>query len=131
MQKKQIGTTFNICQPTQDIENKYIESSIYVMSSRFEGLPMVLIEAKACGLPCISFDCPHGPSEIIKHNDDGLLIENGNIEKLADAINYLIEHDNIRINMGKKAQINSDSYSPKQIMSKWVELFSKLKNAQE
>lgn len=130
-EKKHIKTTFNICQPTQDIENKYIESSIYVMSSRFEGLPMVLIEAKACGLPCISFDCPHGPSEIIKHNDDGLLIENGNIEKLADAINYLIEHDNIRINMGKRAQINSESYSPKQIMSKWVELFSKLKNTQE
>ena len=77
------------------------------MSSHFEGLPMVLIEAKTCGLPCISFDCPHGPSEIIKHGDDGLLIENGNIKKLANAIIYLIEHEDIRINMGKRAGLNS------------------------
>ena len=97
------------------------------MSSHFEGLPMVLIEAKTCGLPCISFDCPHGPSEIIKHGDDGLLIENGNIKKLANAIIYLIEHEDIRINMGKRARLNSKFYASEQIMKKWIELFTKLK----
>ena len=127
IKEKHLEATFHICQPTQEIMNKYIESSIYVMSSHFEGLPMVLIEAKTCGLPCISFDCPHGPSEIIKHGDDGLLIENGNIKKLANAIIYLIEHEDIRINMGKRARLNSKFYASEQIMKKWIELFTKLK----
>lgn len=116
----------HLCKPVTNIIQKYIESSFYVMSSRFEGFGLVLTEAMSCGLPCISFDCPSGPSEIIKNEEDGLLIENGNIEALAEGICHLIEHNEKRIRMGKKAQYNIQRYAPEHIMKKWNELFCNL-----
>lgn len=129
MQIKENGLnkTLHICKPTSDIAEKYIESSIYVMSSRFEGFGLVLIEAMACGVPCISFDCPYGPSDIIRQNEDGLLIENGNVAKLAEALIYLIEHEDVRIRMGNAAKTNSQRYMPEQIMNLWIEFFNELK----
>ena len=58
----------------------------------------------SCGIPCVSFDCPHGPSDIIKDYEDGLLVEKENIKELADKICYLIENENVRIKMGHKAR---------------------------
>ena len=55
-------------------------------SSRFEGFGMVILEAQANEIPVVSFDCPYGPSELIKNNETGILIENGNIEKLTEEI---------------------------------------------
>ncbi|MGL5957717.1 MAG: glycosyltransferase, partial [Phocaeicola sp.] len=78
------------------------------------------------GLPCISFDCPHGPSEIIQNKVDGILIENGNVEKMGEAICYLIENREKREEMGKVARINSERYSEKSIMKQWEALFHSL-----
>ena len=82
--------------PVKDIQAKYKEASIYVMTSRFEGFGMVLIEAMAYGVPCISFDCPHGPADIIKHEEDGFLIKNGDIEHFVNAIIQLIANEELR-----------------------------------
>ncbi len=131
IKEKKIEQSLHIYAPTPDIAEKYAESSLYVMSSRFEGFGLVLIEAMACGVPCISFDCPYGPSDIIRHSEDGLLIENGNIKKLAEAIVYLIEHKDIRLRMGEKARINSRRYVPEQVMNQWIDLFKKLKKEKE
>ncbi|MBW1619745.1 glycosyltransferase family 4 protein [Empedobacter falsenii] len=113
--------------PTSSIEEKYLESSIYVMSSRFEGFGMVLIEAMSCGLPCVSFDCPHGPSDIISDKEDGFLVPNGDVQALANALQILILDENKRIIMGRNAKDNAKRYLPEQIMPVWDELFKKIK----
>lgn len=110
----------------KNIQSKYLENSIYVMSSRYEGFGMVLIEAMSCGLPLISFDCPCGPKDIIKDGENGFLVEFGNIEEMAEKINYLIENEEKRIEMGKKSKELSYNYSEEKIMNQWKELFENL-----
>lgn len=126
IRKQHLEGSFSLCRPVKDIQEKYVESSMYVMSSRFEGLPMALLEAMSCGLPCISFDCPYGPAEIITPGEDGMLVENGNTDKLADAICDLIENEDKRISMGKQARINIQRYSLKEVMKRWDDLFNTL-----
>lgn len=123
-----IKASFKLNAPSKNIQEKYLESSIYVMSSRFEGFGLVLIEAMSCGLPCISFNCPHGPAEIISDGENGILVENGNIDKLAKAIEVLINNEEKRIKMGQRAQAMVQKYAPDSIMKMWVELFNELKH---
>lgn len=112
--------------PEKNIEQKYLESSIFVMSSRFEGFGMVLIESMSCGVPCVSFDCNYGPSDIIQNGIDGYLVENGNTEALASAIVTLIKDKNLRRTMGAKAKENVQRYLPQVIATQWDELFKSL-----
>lgn len=125
-EKLQIESKVSFYPPDKNIMSKYLESSIYVMSSRFEGFGMVLIEAMACGVPCVSFDCPYGPSDIISDGVDGILVPEGNISELAAAILNLIEDENLRINMGSNAKENVTRYFPELIVKKWDELFKSL-----
>lgn len=119
--------SFILHDPVLNIAEKYKESSCFVLSSRFEGFGMVLIEAMACGLPVISFNCPSGPAGIILDGQDGFLIENGNINLFAEKICYLIENENARKIMGKNARENVKQYLPNIIMQKWLNLFESLK----
>ncbi|WP_312364692.1 glycosyltransferase family 4 protein [Sphingobacterium sp.] len=108
---------------TTAIEKKYCDSSIFVLSSRYEGFGMVLIEAMACGLPAVAFDCPSGPSEIVRDGEDGYLVENGNVEELAKRICDLIEDDLLRKEMGERAQLNSARFHMENIAAQWKDLF--------
>ena len=112
--------------PTDQIQDEYMKSSLLVMSSRFEGFGMVLIEAMACGLPVISFDCPCGPKDIIQDHVDGLLVENGNIDKLAEAIIWMIQHPEQRKAMAVKAIGNVQRFKIDQIAEQWKYLFDAL-----
>jgi hypothetical protein len=87
---------------------------------------MVITEAMSCGVPPVSFTCPCGPRDIIHNNEDGLLVENGNIEQLAEKICYLIENDNIRKDMGRRAKINSERFKMENISKNWETLFNQL-----
>lgn len=107
----------------ENINDKYAESSIFVLSSRFEGFGMVIIEAMRCGVPAISFACPCGPKDIIAEGKDGFLVENGNIQQLAERICYLIEHDEERKKMGKNAIETAKKYDINEIGKQWVNLF--------
>lgn len=121
-----ISDKINLNNPVTNIEDKYLESSIYVLSSRFEGFGMVLIEAMACGLPCVSFNCPHGPADIITDHEDGYLVSSGDIKTLSDRIMELIEDENKRQRMGERARKNVKRYMPEQIIGKWDTLFKEL-----
>ena len=94
------------------------------MSSRFEGMPMVLLEAMSFGLPVVSFTCPCGPKDIIKNNEDGFLVDLENIEKMAEKIKKLIVDEEKRILFGKNAQKNIQRFSKNKIMKDWKKLFS-------
>lgn len=111
-----------------NIVDKYTDSSIFVLSSRFEGFGMVILEAMICGVPPVCFACPCGPKDIINDGIDGLLVENGNIQRLADKMCYLIEHEDIRKRMGEKAREDVKRYLPENIMPKWKNLFESLIN---
>jgi len=130
IQEKGLAGSFIINDPVNNIIDKYAESSFYVMSSRFEGFGMVLIEAMACGLPVIAFNCPVGPANIINNDADGFLVKDGDINGLAEKIDYLIDHEALRIQMGEAAQINVSRYKEATIMQKWIDLFKLLKDKQ-
>lgn len=109
--------------PKEQIQDEYMSSSLLVMSSRFEGFGMVLVEAMSCGLPVVSFDCPCGPKDIIQDNVDGVLVESGNVKKLAEAIIMLIQHPQKREEMANKAIENVQRFRIDQIAGKWKSLF--------
>jgi len=105
------------------VYDEMAKASIYVLSSRYEGFGLVLIEAMAVGLPCVAFACPAGPRDIVLDHKDGILVEKNNVPKLADAISYLIEHDNERENYSRLAITKSERYRIDNIMNKWLLLF--------
>lgn len=115
-------------EPTNQIMEKYLESSICVVSSRYEGFSMAIIEAMACGVPCVSFDCPFGPRNIIKKDEDGILVEYLNSRALADNICELIENINLRKQLGSNAKKNIQRFTQDNIMKKWINLFDTIKS---
>ena len=108
---------------TDNVEAEYVNSSIFVLSSRFEGFGMVLTEAMACGLPVVSFDCPWGPRSIITDGADGLLVEKGNVEALADGLTRLMGDANLRQRMAANGIKNVQRFSIEHISESWKELF--------
>lgn len=125
--EKGVSNSLILNDPTSDIIDKYLESSIYIMSSRFEGFPMVLLEAMSCGLPCVSFDCPNGAKDLIVDGKNGFLVDYLNIERLADRICDLIENDFERKRMGRTAKEEVKKYLPNNIMKLWENLFCSIK----
>ena len=112
--------------PVSNIREKYAESAIFVLSSRFEGLPLVLMEAMATGLPPVAFACQCGPKDIINNGIDGILCKAEDIDELANGINSLIDNEKTRKSMGTKASINIQRFSMVQIMHQWDVLFQEL-----
>ena len=125
--EKKLEEIIFLVPPTDNIEEEYLNSSIFVLCSSSEGLPMVLIEAKSCGLPVVSFDCPTGPADIVRNNIDGILVENGNIIALSKAVLKLIENPDLRKRFGQEAVKDIDRFSPARIFQMWESLFKELK----
>ena len=112
---------------TNQIEQEYLQASIYVMTSLFEGLPMVLIESASFSLPQISFDINTGPSDIIENEKSGFLVEDNDLEGYAEKLKALMQDQNLRESMGKRAkEIAQEKFSKEVIMKKWFELFERL-----
>lgn len=116
----------NLRGSTRNINNEMLHSSLLVLSSRFEGFGLVLVEAMSCGLPVVSFACPCGPQDIISDGEDGFLVPEGNEEILADRICELIENVTIRKKMGAAALEKSRQYSLDRIIPMWMDLFEEV-----
>ena len=125
----ELGIDSNRCHlngPVEDVVKAYQESSIFVLSSRFEGFGMVLIEAMACGLPVVSFDCPAGPDEIITDGVDGLLVPSGDVHVLAEKLMVLMTDENLRRRLGQQARQTAQRYDMTTLADQWTALFEKV-----
>lgn len=122
--KYNLGDSVLLNGAVTNITDKYAESSIFVLSSRFEGFGMVLIEAMASGVPCISFACPCGPSDIITNNVDGLLVQAEDTDELTRRICELIENKDLLFKLSRNGMKSVNRFNIDSIMNKWVELFN-------
>lgn len=124
--EKKLESFVTINPPTKNIKEELLSSSLFVMTSRWEGLPMILLEAKACGLPIVSFDCPEGPADVIRDCEDGFLIECGDINALSEKIILLGKNQELRKQFGMMAKQSSNKYTASSIFIKWNDLFNSL-----
>lgn len=108
------------------IENIYPNHGVYVMTSRYEGLPLVLLEAKQYGLPIVSFNCPTGPSEIVLDGKNGYLVDNFEIDEMSEKICKLIENEELRISFSKKSMNDTEKFSKAKILKQWIHLIEEM-----
>ena len=116
----------HINKPTDHIYDEYQNSDFFVLSSRYEGFGLVLVEAMSCGIPCVAFRCKYGPEDIIEDGKNGLLAENGNVKDLAEKMLWMIKHREDRLLMGAQARKDVHKYELNAIMPQWHELFESL-----
>jgi glycosyltransferase involved in cell wall biosynthesis len=114
-----------------DVQKKYLDSSLFVCSSRFEGFGMMLVEAMACGLPVVSFDCQWGPRSIIADGQDGLLVADGNVDALAEGLSRLMADEPLRLQMGRAARENVKRFRIDAIAARWQALFTEVCNSEK
>lgn len=126
VQQYGLQDTLHINAPTKQIGEEYANSSMLVMSSNYEGFPMVMIEAMACGLPVVSFDFQCGPKDIIQPEVNGLLVKNGDISGLAEAMMKVMRDEAMRKRMSEEAKKVTETYSEEKVMKLWMDLFEGL-----
>ena len=111
---------------TNNIKDKYAEAGIFVLSSRYEGFPLVLLEAESMSLPMVSFDCKTGPNEIIQHGYNGYLAEAENPHDLAEKLLAVMNDDDLREQMGRNAFEASRQFTTDRIIDQWEKLINQL-----
>lgn len=112
--------------PVDDVSREYLNSSIFALTSRFEGFGLVIIEAMSCGVPVVAFSCKMGPDEIITNGEDGYLVSVGDVDELANKLCSLIENQELRNQFGKAAYENSQRYGIDKVANQWKCLFDDL-----
>lgn len=125
---KSLGNYITINPPTKNIMQEYLNSSMYLMTSVYEGFPLVLLEAMSCGLPLVSFDYRSGPKELIRDTGAGFVVANGDVKGFAEKVCQLIEDRGLMLHVQSKGQDNLSLYSKREIMGQWISLFDELMN---
>lgn len=111
---------------TNHIQYEYVKSSCAVCTSRYEGFGMAILEAKACGLPVVSFDCPWGPRAILSDGEDGILVTSGDVGELVRAMLIIMKNDRLRENMAHNSKRNSSQFRIECISYMWKSLFEEV-----
>ncbi|WP_119730371.1 glycosyltransferase family 4 protein [Thermomonospora amylolytica] len=109
-----------------DLGVELARASVCVLSSRFEGMPMVILEAMSKGLPTVAFDCPTGPAELITHEVDGLLVPAEDVPALAAALRRIIADDELRRRLGERARRSAEAYALPVVGARWEELIEEI-----
>jgi glycosyltransferase involved in cell wall biosynthesis len=114
---------------TRDLPSAMRQASVYAMASRWEGFPMVLIEAMSVGLPVVAFDCPRGPGEVVRHGANGILIENDRLRAFSRGLLTLVEDVQLRRSMGHQALDDAHGFTADAIAADWTQLIDDLDTA--
>ncbi|GGO19723.1 hypothetical protein GCM10010116_39520 [Microbispora rosea subsp. aerata] len=114
---------------TSRLDDELARASVFALSSRFEGLPMVMIEAMTHALPIVAFDCPTGPRDVLTDGTDGLLVPGEDVDAFAAALKRLIADRDLRLRMGAAAAATAREYAPENVMPLWENLFTELLRA--
>ena len=109
-----------------DVKEVYLDSSVFTLPSRFEGFGLVIIEAMACGVPVVAFDCENGPRNIITNNHNGILVKPFDVDEYTESLLRLMQDDQLRSQMGNHAYESSKQYYIEDIASQWKELFDEV-----
>jgi glycosyltransferase involved in cell wall biosynthesis len=125
---EECGVADRLVLPRQvrDMGSEMKQASLFVLSSRWEGLPMVLIEAMSNSLPVVAFDCPTGPAELVEDGVTGLLVPPGDVDALAAAILRLIRDEDMRRRFGAAALERAANYTLDSIAKRWDALFAEV-----
>lgn len=100
--------------------------SLFLFPSLYEGFGMTLIECMSCGVPCVAYDCPCGPSEIITDGEDGIIVPLNDMDTFIDKVNYLIEHPDVRKSMSLKCRESIKRFDLDVVMKQWMKLFDEI-----
>ena len=111
---------------TQNISQEYANSSICAVTSYYEGFSLVILEAMKHGVPCVAFDCPYGPRNIIKDKKNGFLAEDGNISQFIERICELIEDNHLRQQYSESAKMRAHDFNVDKIMNQWKTIFEEI-----
>jgi glycosyltransferase involved in cell wall biosynthesis len=121
-----VGDRIQLKGITSEFEAVLKNASVYAMSSRFEGLPMVLLEAFSKGVPPVSFDCPEGPRQLIEDGVNGLLVPEGDVPALTQALRGVMDDDDLRRRLGAGALRSAAEYHVDAVVERWISLFEEL-----
>ena len=121
-----IGDSVEIIPATKDIKAQYRQASVMAMSSRYEGLPLVLIEAMAAGLPIVSFDCDTGPAEIVEDGKTGILVPPADTDKLAEALDKLMSDEAMRKAFAQESLVSVKRFAVDNIVARWEKLLAEV-----
>ena len=118
-----ISASVDFAGQTDDVAAALVQGSIFAAPSRAEGFPMALLEAMACGVPCVAFDCAPGVREIVHDGEDGVVVPPGNTEAFAASLGALMDAREERESLGKAAVESVARFAPAQIIERWENLF--------
>ncbi len=124
-----LGDVVHLEAPVKDIESAYRQHAMLAMTSRYEGLPMALLEAQACGLPLVAYACKCGPRDVIRDGENGFLLAEGDKAGLTERLLRLINDAQLRRDMGQAAKRRSQDFTEEVVMEQWLNLFAELQAA--